>query len=113
MFACADCPRKVGAACGVVEEVAAALVGERCDETSMARKPRCLHPDKPLAFACGDCPRKVGVAPEADFDGEVVAAAGYIGEKACGADALMAQKPRCIHPDKPLMFACADCPRKQ
>eukprot|EP00971_Amphidinium_carterae_P244662 4857731-Amphidinium_carterae.1 len=80
----------------------------------------------------------VGVAPEADFD-DVVAAAGYIGEKACdsadlqcvsgmmscsvgchaskacGAEAAMARKPRCLHPDshdKPLAFACGDCPRK-
>eukprot|EP00971_Amphidinium_carterae_P279432 5547255-Amphidinium_carterae.1 len=67
--------------------------------------------------------QQVGVAPETDFN-DVVAAAGYIGEKACesadlqervsgtmscsvgclaskacGAEAAMARKPRCLHPD--------------
>jgi len=35
-----------------------------------------------------------------------MAVAAYTGE------AVVSKKDRCVHPDKPMMFACADCPRR-
>jgi len=114
MFACADCPRRNSAAPqpDVVSAAAAAaaFIGEGA--AGAAKKTQCLHPDKPIMFACADCPRRGGKAPvaaQAELDGEEVAAAAYAGECAClGA----AKKTQCLHPDKPIMFACADCPRR-
>eukprot|EP00913_Durusdinium_trenchii_P022039 g20711.t1 len=37
-----------------------------------------------------------------------MAVAAYAGEEVTA----VAKKSRCVHPDKPMMFACADCPRR-
>jgi len=39
---------------------------------------------------------------------ESLAVAAYAGERTC----LAAKKSQCLHPDKPMIFACADCPRR-
>ncbi|CAE7378488.1 ftsH [Symbiodinium natans] len=42
-----------------------------------------------------------------------MAMAAYAGEKVeATADGTLAKKAKCVHPDKPMMFACADCPRR-
>lgn len=43
---------------------------------------------------------------------QLMAAAIYAGETA-EACTVMSKKDRCIHPDKPMMFACNDCPRRK
>jgi len=114
MFACSDCPRRGGKAPATEpqgELAAAAFVSEEGCALS-AKKTQCIHPDKPMMFACADCPRRGGKAPVADLDGEEVSAAAYAGECACAGAALPAKKTQCIHPDKPMMFACGDCPRR-
>merc|ERR1719456_1779010 len=81
----------------------AAYAGERVELRGM--KSQCLHPDKPIMFACGDCPRRGGkaaTAAEAEFDGSEIATAVFLGE--CTSQA--AKKSQCLHPDKPIMFAC-------
>eukprot|EP00411_Alexandrium_monilatum_P031427 CAMPEP_0175371076 /NCGR_PEP_ID=MMETSP0095-20121207/21533_1 /TAXON_ID=311494 /ORGANISM="Alexandrium monilatum, Strain CCMP3105" /LENGTH=452 /DNA_ID=CAMNT_0016669237 /DNA_START=10 /DNA_END=1370 /DNA_ORIENTATION=- len=110
MFACADCPRRGGKApAGEADELAAAaFVGEGgCSVPG--KKTQCLHPDKPMMFACADCPRRGGKVPVAELDGEEVAVAAYTSECACSG---AVKKTQCLHPDKPIMFACADCPRR-
>jgi len=90
----------------------AAYVGEGMPAEVCAKKDRCVHPDKPMMFACADCPRRGGMTgtAEAEFDGQLMSAAAYVGE---GMPAeVCAKKDRCVHPDKPMMFACADCPRR-
>ncbi|CAE7254744.1 ftsH, partial [Symbiodinium pilosum] len=42
-----------------------------------------------------------------------MAVAAYAGERVeTTTDGTLAKKSQCLHPDKPLMFACADCPRR-
>eukprot|EP00434_Breviolum_minutum_P032170 symbB.v1.2.028451.t1/scaffold3018.1/size141128/3 len=42
-----------------------------------------------------------------------MAVAAYAGEKVeTVADGTLNAKTKCLHPDKPMMFACADCPRR-
>lgn len=42
-----------------------------------------------------------------------MAVAAYAGEKVeTTADGTLNAKTKCLHPDKPMMFACADCPRR-
>ena len=118
MFACADCPRRNSKAATEANDLdsepiaVAAFVGEEVS-TGPARKTQCLHPDKPMMFACGDCPRRNSkAATEAnDLDSEPMAVAAFVGEEVsagCGC----ARKTQCLHPDKPMMFACGDCPRR-
>ncbi|CAK9054110.1 unnamed protein product [Durusdinium trenchii] len=116
MFACADCPRRTSKSAS--EEsldsqpvAVAAFIGEEVATKACGRKSQCLHPDKPAMFACADCPRRTSKsASEEGLDSQPVAVAAFIGEevatKACG------RKSQCLHPDKPAMFACADCPRR-
>ena len=49
-----------------------------------------------------DCPRR-GVAPE--LDEEPLAAAAFLGESV--PSNTCSKKTQCVHPDKPMMFACA------
>jgi len=42
-------------------------------------------------------------------DDGIVAVAAFTGERA---EPVVAAKSRCLHPDKPVMFACGDCPRR-
>jgi len=45
--------------------------------------------------------------------GNKMAVAAYTGEVVEGsAGTSMPAKTKCVHPDKPMMFACADCPRR-
>mmetsp|Transcript_80671 Transcript_80671/g.182033 ORF Transcript_80671/g.182033 Transcript_80671/m.182033 type:complete len:420 (-) Transcript_80671:55-1314(-) len=111
MFACGDCPRRGGKAPELqgTELAAAAFVSEAT--CPVGKKTQCLHPDKPAMFACGDCPRRGGKAPAvpcADFDGTEIAVAAFVGEES----AVFGKKTQCLHPDKPAMFACGDCPRR-
>ncbi|CAK9054796.1 unnamed protein product [Durusdinium trenchii] len=116
MFACADCPRRTSKSAseeGLDSQpvAVAAFIGEEVATKACGRKSQCLHPDKPAMFACADCPRRTSKsASEEGLDSQPVAVAAFIGEevatKACG------RKSQCLHPDKPAMFACADCPRR-
>eukprot|EP00929_Paragymnodinium_shiwhaense_P089807 TRINITY_DN49_c0_g2_i1.p1 TRINITY_DN49_c0_g2~~TRINITY_DN49_c0_g2_i1.p1 ORF type:complete len:1669 (+),score=594.41 TRINITY_DN49_c0_g2_i1:98-5104(+) len=110
MLACGDCPRRGAMPAADTEagvQAAAAVVGESTAAPMV--KSQCLHPDKPLMFACHDCPRKGKMAmPSADDEADVQAAAAFVGESTTPPQA----KSQCLHPDKPLMFACHDCPRK-
>ena len=116
MFACADCPRRTSKSAseeGLDSQpvAVAAFIGEEVATSACGRKSQCLHPDKPAMFACADCPRRTSKsASEEGLDSQPVAVAAFIGEevatKACG------RKSQCLHPDKPAMFACADCPRR-
>merc|ERR1719221_890263 len=120
MFACGDCPRRGGKVATAAEAeldgsvmATAAFIGEGAIRCTGAKKSQCLHPDKPVMFACGDCPHrggKVATAAEAELDGSVIATAAFIGEGATGCTG--AKKSQCLHPDKPVMFACGDCPRR-
>lgn len=109
MFACGDCPRKGGMTSSDSVCSAAAFVGV-ADDNVLSKKDRCLHPDKPLLLACGDCPRRGG-----KIASEPLAAAALVGELVDEdglTSTICSKKDRCVHPDKPLMFACGDCPRK-
>jgi len=83
----------------------AGFVGEVVD----TKKTQCLHPDKPAMFACGDCPRRGGKMEE-----QTMAVAAFAGEEIAlyTAGNVVAKKDQCVHPDKALMFACGDCPRR-
>jgi len=85
----------------------AAYAGELVEPD--AKKTQCIHPDKPLMFACGDCPRRGGKMEQQPF-----AVAAYAGEEiGLGAETgVVTKKSQCLHPDKPLMMACGDCPRR-
>ena len=116
MFACADCPRRNNKAAmdeGLDTQpmAVAAFVGEEVATNACGRKTQCLHPDKPAMFACADCPRRNSkAAMDEGLDTQTMAVAAFVGEEvatnACG------RKTQCLHPDKPAMFACADCPRR-
>ena len=120
MFACADCPRRNSKAATEANELdsepmaVAAFVGEEVASTGRARKTQCLHPDKPMMFACADCPRRNSkAATEAnELDSEPMAVAAFVGEEVASTACGCARKTQCLHPDKPMMFACADCPRR-
>ena len=112
MFACADCPRRNSKTAmdeGLEPMAVAAFVGEEVASNACGRKTQCLHPDKPAMFACADCPRR-NSKTAMDEGLEPMAVAAFVGEEvasnACG------RKTQCLHPDKPAMFACADCPRR-
>eukprot|EP00933_Yihiella_yeosuensis_P016019 TRINITY_DN13832_c0_g1_i1.p1 TRINITY_DN13832_c0_g1~~TRINITY_DN13832_c0_g1_i1.p1 ORF type:complete len:741 (-),score=213.75 TRINITY_DN13832_c0_g1_i1:458-2680(-) len=47
-------------------------------DTSVSKKDRCVHPDKPMMFACADCPRRGGRAPAA---GGCAFAAGKLSQR--------------------------------
>jgi len=116
MFACADCPRRNSKAAmdeglNTQPMAVAAFVGEEVATNACGRKTQCLHPDKPAMFACADCPRRNSkAAMDEGLDTQPMAVAAFVGEEvatnACG------RKTQCLHPDKPAMFACADCPRR-
>ena len=72
-------------------------------------KSRCLHPDKPMMFACPDCPRRANAATEG-LEEQPMAVAAFVGEEV--ASNACCAKSQCLHPDKPMMFACPDCPRR-
>jgi hypothetical protein len=93
---------------------AAAFIGECASGCAQpgAKKTQCLHPDKPAMFACGDCPRRGGKAAQGQLDGSEIATAAFIGECSAGSAESGAKKTQCLHPDKPMMFACGDCPRR-
>ena len=57
--------------------------------------------------AVQDCPRRNSkAASEAnDLDSEPMAVAAFVGEEI--ASTGCARKTQCLHPDKPMMFACA------
>eukprot|EP00435_Cladocopium_sp_Y103_P023817 s738_g5.t2 len=74
-----------------------------------SKKTQCVHPDKPMMFACADCPLR---GKSAGLDDEPLAAAAFVGECACSNASSNSKKTQCVHPDKPMMFACADCPRR-
>ncbi|CAE7942522.1 unnamed protein product, partial [Symbiodinium sp. KB8] len=122
MFSCADCPRRNSKASSEADELGsepmavAAFVGEEVAATKggCAGKTQCLHPDKPMMFACADCPRRNSkAASEADELGsEPMAVAAFVGEEVATTKGGCARKTQCLHPDKPMMFACADCPRR-
>ena len=112
MFACADCPRRANAAAEGLDEqpmAVAAFVGEEVASKGCCAKSRCLHPDKPMMFACPDCPRRANAAAEG-LDEQPMAVAAFVGEEVAGKGCCA--KSRCLHPDKPMMFACPDCPRR-
>eukprot|EP00438_Fugacium_kawagutii_P024061 Skav212924 [mRNA] locus=scaffold374:270764:271295:- [translate_table: standard] len=73
-------------------------------------KTQCLHPDKPAMFACADCPRRNSKAAMEDGSDQPMAVAAFVGEEV--ASNVCSRKTQCLHPDKPAMFACADCPRR-
>ena len=116
MFACADCPRRNSKAAtdeGLEAQpmAVAAFVGEEVRSNACSRKTQCLHPDKPSMFACADCPRRNSkAATDEGLEAQPMAVAAFVGEEvrsnACS------RKTQCLHPDKPSMFACADCPRR-
>ena len=114
MFACADCPRRNSKAASedldAQPMAVAALVGEEVTSNACCRKTQCLHPDKPMMFACADCPRRNSKAASEDLDAQPMAVAALVGEEV--ASSACCRKTQCLHPDKPMMFACADCPRR-
>ncbi|CAJ1423903.1 unnamed protein product [Effrenium voratum] len=114
MFACADCPRRNSKAASedldAQPMAVAALVGEEVTSNACCRKTQCLHPDKPMMFACADCPRRNSKAASEDLDAQPMAVAAFVGEEVTSN--ACCRKTQCLHPDKPMMFACADCPRR-
>lgn len=90
----------------------AAFVGERHNPS---KKPQSLHPDKPATFARAECPSRGSgrSAPQTTglaIAGGDIAVAAFLGEQS--AEYVIHNKTQCLHPDKPAMFACGDCPRR-